>query len=64
MMMRGKKPSTKESYLYSPNYKKRQNIRKNKQIRVTLNGAMWQMKGHIRWHNDETKQGKRIKKIH
>ena len=40
MMMRGKKPSTKESYLYSPNYKKRQNIRKNKQIRVTLNGAM------------------------
>lgn len=41
MMLRGKKLNIKESYLYSPNYKKRQNIRKkNKQIRVTLNGAM------------------------
>lgn len=25
---------------------------------------MWPMKGPIKWHEDKTKQGKRIKKFH
>ena len=36
----------------------------NLYIKVTLNGAIWQMKGNIKWHEDKTKQGKRIKKFH